>query len=112
MIKFLYDGTERPNIYTNLKDEFLCVKQSESINYGYDFEDYKREFGDTPFGLLIRKVAKLERDAAMNVFSKFINDENLNHRQITFVRKIIDYVVQNGYMESVSLLTKAPFDKP
>src|SRR5699024_8457710 len=27
-------------------------------------EDYKREFGDTPFGLLIRKIAKLDHEAA------------------------------------------------
>lgn len=28
------------------------------------------------------------------------------------VEKVIDYVVQNGYMESVAELTKPPFDKP
>lgn len=32
-------------------------------------EDYQREFGDTPLGLLVRKVAKMERDAAMQAFS-------------------------------------------
>ena len=32
-------------------------------------EDYKREFGDTPFGLLIRKIAKLDHDSAMQAFS-------------------------------------------
>lgn len=74
--------------------------------------DYKREFGDTPFGLLIRKIAKLERDAAMNVFSEFINDQSLNQNQIVFVRKVIDYVVENGYIENISELRKPPFDKP
>ena len=75
-------------------------------------EDYKREFGQTPFGLLIRKIAKLDYDAAMKVFSEFINDESLNQQQIVFVKKIIDYVVQNGYMENVAELMKPPFDKP
>ena len=75
-------------------------------------EDYKREFGDTPFGLLIRKIAKLEHEAARNVFSKFINDESLNQQQIVFVKKIVDYVVQNGYIENVAELMKPPFDKP
>ena len=75
-------------------------------------EDYKREFGDTPFGLLIRKIAKLEHEAAMKVFSKFINDEALNQQQIVFVKKIVDYVVQNGYIENVAELMKPPFDKP
>lgn len=30
-----------------------------------DEEDYKREFGDTPFSLLIRNIAKLENEAAI-----------------------------------------------
>lgn len=75
-------------------------------------QDYQREFGETPLGLLIRKIAKLDYDAAMKVFSEFINDESLNQQQIVFVKKIIDYVVQNGYMESITELMKPPFDKP
>lgn len=75
-------------------------------------EDYKKEFGDTPFGLLIRKIAKLEYDAAMQVFSSFINEQGLNQQQIVFVHKVVDYVVQNGYIESATELMKPPFDKP
>lgn len=75
-------------------------------------EDYERSFKDTPFGLLVRRVAKLERAAAYKAFSAFINEQNLNADQIAFVEKVIDYVVQNGYMESVAELTKPPFDKP
>ena len=75
-------------------------------------EDYQREFGDTPFGLLIRKIAKLDHEAAMQAFSAFINDQSLNQRQIDFVYKIINHVELNGYMENVSELTKPPFDKP
>ena len=74
--------------------------------------DYKREFGDTPFGLLIRKIAKLDHEAAMQAFSAFINDQSLNQKQITFVHKIIHHIELNGYMESVAELTKPPFDKP
>ncbi len=75
-------------------------------------EDYEREYGDTPFGLLIRKIAKLDHDAAMQAFSAFINDQSLNQRQIAFVHKIINHIEQNGYMDSVTELTKPPFDKP
>ncbi len=75
-------------------------------------QDYEREFGETPFGLLIRRIAKLDHDAAMQAFSAFINDESLNQKQIAFVRKIINHIERNGYMENVSLLTKPPFDKP
>ena len=75
-------------------------------------EDYQREFGDTPFGLLIRKIAKLDHEAAMEAFSSFINDASLNQEQIAFVHKIINHVEKNGYMEDVRELQKPPFDKP
>lgn len=75
-------------------------------------EDYEREFGDTPFGLLVRKIARLDHETAMNAFSSFINDESLNQKQIAFLNKIIKHVEQNGYMEDVSELLKPPFDKP
>lgn len=75
-------------------------------------EDYAREFGDTPFGLLIRKIAKLDHEAAMQAFSSFINDQSLNQNQIAFVHKVIHHIEANGYMDNVSELTKPPFDKP
>lgn len=75
-------------------------------------EDYKREFKDTPFGLLVRKIAKMDHDAAMAAFSAFINDQSLTQAQIVFVKKVVDYIVQNGYIENVAELMKPPFDKP
>ena len=75
-------------------------------------EDYTREFGDTPFGLLVRKIARLDHEASMQAFSAFINDQGLNEKQIAFVKKIINHIELNGYMENVSELTKPPFDKP
>ena len=75
-------------------------------------EDYVREFGDTPFGLLIRKIAKLDHEAAMDAFSAFINDQSLNQKQIAFVHKVIQHIELNGYMENPAELTKPPFDKP
>jgi len=74
--------------------------------------DYERAFGDTPFGLLVRKIGKLEYDAAMKIFSEFIDDQSLKQTQIVFVKKIVDYIVQNGYVENMVELTKPPFDKP
>ncbi|WP_028594294.1 type I restriction-modification enzyme R subunit C-terminal domain-containing protein [Paenibacillus assamensis] len=75
-------------------------------------DDYKREYQDTPFGLLVRKIAKLEVEAANDAFSEFINDHSLNQMQIVFVKKIVDYIVQNGYIDDVAELVKPPFDKP
>lgn len=75
-------------------------------------EDYEKSFKDTPFGLLVRRIAKMEREAALKAFSSFINEQNLNANQIVFVNKVIDYIEQNGYVENLAELTKPPFDKP
>lgn len=77
-----------------------------------DSSDYKREYGDTPFGLLVRKIAKLDHDSAMAAFSDFINDRSLNQQQIAFIHKIITHIENNGYVEDVKILMKPPFDKP
>lgn len=77
-----------------------------------DSEDYKREYGNTPFGLLVRKIAKLDHESAMAAFSTFINDSSLNQRQIEFILKIINHIENNGYIEDVKILMKPPFDKP
>lgn len=75
-------------------------------------EDYQREYQDTPFGLLIRQIAKLDHQAAMDAFSAFVNDQSLNQQQIAFVHKIINHIEQNGYMADVADLLQPPFDKP
>ena len=47
----------------------------------------------------------------MRAFSAFINDQSLNQQQIAFVRKVIQHVENNGYMEAAEL-RNPPFDKP
>jgi len=75
-------------------------------------EDYREHYQDLPFGLLVRKIARLDHEAAMDAFSEFINDQRLNHQQIEFVKKVIDYIEHNGYMESTTALMAPPFDRP
>lgn len=74
-------------------------------------EDYRRTYGSTPFGLLVRKITKLDHEAAMEAFAEFMNDETLSQSQIAFVHRVVEYVENNGYMEPASL-AKAPFDRP
>lgn len=74
-------------------------------------KDYRTAYGDTPFGLLVRKVAKLDHEAVMAAFADFINDETLSQQQIAFIRKVVEFVEENGSIEP-SALTKAPFDRP
>lgn len=74
-------------------------------------EDYAKAYGDTPFGLLVRRLVRLDHDAAMAAFADFLNDQSLNEQQISFVKRVVNYVVENGYMEPVAL-TQPPFDRP
>ncbi|PRR79305.1 type I restriction enzyme EcoKI subunit R [Clostridium liquoris] len=72
-------------------------------------EDYEKEFGDMPVNKLVRKIVGLDRNAANELFSEFLNDKNLNTKQIHFVKLIIDYVVKNGLIEDNKILMEDPF---
>lgn len=75
-------------------------------------EEYENNYSDTPFGILIRKIAKMDRDSAYAAFSSFIAEERPNAEQIHFIDQVVDYVVENGYVKDVLDLMKAPFDRP
>lgn len=42
-------------------------------------------------------------------FSEFLNDANLDSRQIYFVNQIVEYIVHNGMMKDLSVLQESPF---
>lgn len=75
-------------------------------------DDYTASYQDTPFGLLIRRIAKMDRDAAMSAFGTFIAEEHPNAEQISFIEKVVDYIVENGCISNVRDLMNAPFDRP
>ena len=72
-------------------------------------DDYVKEYGDTPIGLLVRKIVGVDRAALNEAFSRFLSDEKLNINQIRFVNLIIDYIVENGNIEDNSVLMNEPF---
>lgn len=47
----------------------------------------------------------------MNCFSEFMSDQSLTEQQISFVKRVVNYIVDNGYMEPQTL-TQPPFDRP
>jgi type I restriction enzyme, R subunit len=71
--------------------------------------DYEKEFGDMPINKLVRKIVGLDRQAANEAFSEFLNNENLNMKQIHFVKLIVDYVVANGFIDDNRVLQEDPF---
>jgi len=71
--------------------------------------EYEKEFGDTPVTKLVRRIVGLDRQAANEAFSEFLNNQNLNASQINFIKLIVDYVVKNGMIEDNRVLTEDPF---
>ena len=51
------------------------------------------------FGLFVRSLVGLDRAAAMQAFSKFLDDKRYNANQIRFVGMVIDYLTDNGTIE-------------
>lgn len=73
-------------------------------------QDYEREFGAKPLGELVREIVGLDMVAAKVAFSHYLNDTNLDSRQIYFVNQIVNYIVQNGVMKDLSVLQQPPFN--
>ncbi len=69
--------------------------------------DYEREYRDKPVGKMIREIVGLDLNAANEIFSEFLNSQDLNANQIHFVKLIVDYVVKNGMLDK-SVLREEP----
>ena len=72
-------------------------------------EDYQAEYQDKPLGELVREIVGLDMNSAKQAFSKYLNDVNLDDRQIYFVNQIINYIVQNGMMKNFAVMQESPF---
>ena len=72
-------------------------------------DDYEKEYGHKPLGEFVREIVGLDMNAAKEAFSEFLNDINLNSRQIYFVNQIVEYIVHNGMMKDLSVLQESPF---
>ena len=73
-------------------------------------EDYVKNYGEKPVGMLVRELLGMDQQAVNEAFSEFITDSSLNSRQIDFVKMIISYIVKNGNIVDVkSTFTQQPF---
>jgi len=72
-------------------------------------DDYKSEYGEKPLGEFVREIVGLDMNAAKEAFAEYLNDTNLDSRQIYFVNQIVEYIVHNGIMKDFSVLQESPF---
>ncbi len=72
-------------------------------------EEYEAEYGKKPLGEFVREIVGLDMNAAKEAFAVYLNDANLDSRQIYFVNQIVEYIVHNGVMKDLSVLQEPPF---
>ncbi len=96
---------------SNIPLSFSDVKVLEGIlwNEVGSREDYEAEFGKKPLGEFVREITGLDMNAAKAAFSEYLDDVNLDARQIYFVNQIVEYIVHNGIMKDLSVLQESPF---
>lgn len=72
-------------------------------------QDYENEYGKKPLGELVREIVGMDMSAAKEAFSEYLDNANLDSRQIYFVNQIVEYIVHNGVMKDLSVLQEPPF---
>lgn len=72
-------------------------------------DEYEAEYGNKPLGEFVREIVGLDMNAAKEAFSEYLDDTNLDSRQIYFVNQIVEYIVHNGLLKDLSVLQETPF---
>ena len=72
-------------------------------------QDYEAEYGEKPLGEFVREIVGLDMHAAKEAFAQYLDETSLDSRQIYFVNQIVEYIVHNGMMKDLSVMTDTPF---
>lgn len=96
---------------TNIPLNAMDIQSLESILWSEvgTRQDYEAEYGKKPLGEFVREIVGMDMNAAKEAFSAYLDETNLNDRQIYFVNQIIEYIVHNGIMKDFSVLQETPF---
>lgn len=91
-------------------DNYDLKQLSKIVNdtLGSD-EEFKKKYGDENLITLIRGLVGLDMNVAKKLFSKYLDENKYNSKQIYFINQIIEYIVENGLMRSFEVLKSAPF---
>lgn len=101
----------KPYKYTNVPLAKEDIAKLEKILWSEvgTKDEYTAEYGEKTLGEFVREIVGLDMNAAKEAFSEFLNNVNLDSRQIYFVNQIVEYIVHNGMMKDLSVLQDAPF---
>jgi type I restriction enzyme R subunit len=105
------DNTAIAKLRENIPLTSADIKELEEILWSEvgTKQDYEAEYGEKPLGEFVREIVGLDMAAAKAAFSEYLDETNLDSRQIYFVNQIVEYIVQNGMMKDFSVLQELPF---
>ncbi len=92
-------------ILTEIEKEDLERIMFEELGNNKDFVE---AFGDSNVVQVVRNLVGLDRETANQIFSKYINDNRLNSKQIQFIKQLKEYLIVNGII-SLEKLREQPF---
>ena len=72
-------------------------------------EEYEAKYGEKPLEEFVHEIVGLDMTAAKEAFAEYLDETNLDSRQIYFVNQIVEYIVHNGVMKDLSVLQEPPF---
>lgn len=62
-----------------------------------------KKLSSKPVTVLVREILGLDKQSVNEAFSEFLTEGRLNPQQIDFVKKIIEYISQNGLLDKKEL---------
>lgn len=100
-------------IHNNQKLSSEDIKELEDIVWNKigTKDEYEANYPKKNIGVFIRQISGLDKIAAKEAFSKFLDNHNLTTEQSAFINLVINYVVQNGLIEENNILLEKPFDQ-
>lgn len=114
-LAFLRDKFEDPALHKVRWNEPLTSADLEALEQmlvqagvGTAEEIEKVAKEEQGLGLFVRSLIGLDRAAAKRAFSRFIEERQLNAKQLDFVNLIIDHLTQCGWMKPDQLYS-SPF---
>lgn len=72
-------------------------------------QDYEAACGQKPLGEFVREIVGLDMAAAKSAYAAFLDNTNLDSRQIYFINQIVEYIVHNGLLKDLSVLQEPLF---
>lgn len=105
------DNAVIAKLKSNIPLTAVDIKELEQILWSEigTQQDYEAEYGNKPLGEFVREIVGLDMVAAKAAFAEYLDETNLNSRQIYFVNQIVEFIVHNGMMKDLSVLQETPF---